>query len=237
MNCQEFLNSLDEAVLDRGELSPGVRQHAQQCTQTECRHAWSDFELLDRAVAAWQMHDRLLAESVPPVSPNSTAAAPPTTVAARSVPQQGTRREIPGGWLALTLAGVAVCSLVVVRLGSFPSALRTGGDEIASGKQESEAPAAIAAATPGGSLPEAAEEALVVRELSETYVGWIQNSTGRITDTVAYVLIQEPAEDRVVHPPLWWERLGENLEPLGEGLQRSFRDLLNSAPVEMGNAS
>ena len=237
MNCREFIENLDEVVLCRGELPSALQQHAQQCAEAECQNAWADFQLLERAVAAWQVHDQLLLEAVPPIRQHVSTGAATPRVASQPVPAKHNQHKAPGGWVAVALAGVAVCSLVAVRFGSFSTAPLPGTSESVAGRRLPGVPTAVASTAPADSLPAATDDALVVRELSETYVGWIQNSTGRITDTVAYVLIQEPAEERVVHPPLWWERLGENLEPLGEGLQRSFRDLLNTTPVDMGNAS
>jgi len=54
MNCQEFQRQLEQAVEHRCSPTAEVQQHGDECSQAACATAWSEFLLLDEAIAHWQ---------------------------------------------------------------------------------------------------------------------------------------------------------------------------------------
>lgn len=218
MNCTEFRTELEAALLTRQDVSSDVAEHGATCSHAECHQLWLDHVLLAPAIQAWQARESMLVvpqfrsvEPNPVVSPGRTEARP-----AASPPLR---------WGAVVLAGIALLSLISVF--SVPQSRKSAAIARKGGT-----PAAGHEQIADGSDGDAA-----IRELGETYVHWLQNSTGQITETVDYVLVNDSDSGMPTESPEWIKSLEQTWQPVGESLRETFGDLLPSTPVDMGNAS
>ncbi|MCA9030213.1 MAG: hypothetical protein KDA69_10540 [Planctomycetaceae bacterium] len=226
--CQEFRNALDELVLSRESAPLDVVQHGEHCPVAECQAAWEEFRLLNSAIATWQAREALMV--VPSFKIETTAPAVASSSTNKPLPE--TKRSEAGlaRWLALSVAGVALFSLLSLVGSNLRNDPQVATIEAPTTTDIVDPPVLVA-------VEETEEGNAAIRDLGTTYVSWIDGSTDRITDTVAFVLVEPSHDEGSTSHTGWLESLQQGWQPLESSLQETFQELLEPGSVDMGNAS
>jgi hypothetical protein len=236
MNCTEFKTAL-ELRQPAESLTPEISGHLDACRDPQCRQIWDDARLLDPAIAAWRRHapranrsDAVVArwrqERQPhvqgrTVSLNGHQPGWSTHRSGSSAAKPASRAP----WLAL--ASVVGLFVAVAVLSTGPASMDNFVDHRPGHRHhdpllDEGAPLIAMAETP------APEQAM--QDVGMTYVGVAQSATRIVTDFVMLTLgdsdeIEDPSVDRA-----WLEQWGQQLEPVGDGVDEAVDGLLESFP-------
>ncbi len=240
MNCTQFQNDLLETILRREPVSAELVIHGECCDVAACRAAWEEHCRLAPAIQAWQSREALL------VVPELTVPVPASMIDLPIAPVRAAAPVGPTsrlkGWLTVGIASLVLLSLFLVP-GPAPD------ERVVEQPLPTEVPGIL---EPAANTPRIASQSdrpdhdqhdigegdTAIRELSQTYVGWLQDSTGQITETVSFVVVDGTQEERShSERPGWVESLEQRWQPLEKSLQETFRSLLDVGTSDMGNAS
>ncbi|WP_437228890.1 hypothetical protein SH661x_001140 [Planctomicrobium sp. SH661] len=205
MNCVEFQSRLDQLVELRSDPDLDLRQHGEECGNSECRNAWADFELLHEAIPSW-LADVRQADMVRSVGVTSSI--------------QGHRLRARSMVTLLSLTVVAVAAFQVIRI---PRSEETGlavgpgfsmpRDVAVRGRAESTRQLRSLDAGKATSSADAVEQ----RGLS---IDWIAETPLQVSSSVAYMLLgnSEPAVE-APRRTNWLEGWQEQIIPSREDFE------------------
>ncbi|HWL09511.1 MAG TPA: hypothetical protein VNQ76_13970, partial [Planctomicrobium sp.] len=199
MNCLEFQTRLEQAVEERSPPTEELRLHASACRNAECRDAWSEFVLLDSAIKEWAIRDwKKTTHQVDFVD----------QILSRSIPQNRhlTKRQPERSFLykqkgAIGGSVAVVAMMLLLVWGTIP---RT---------------TPVATSSPS--------EIDGYQELGTLYISWVEGASAGVTGSVTSMLT--PATSRTTDDTVqtdstsWLQHWGEQLRPLEEELDRTFR--------------
>jgi hypothetical protein len=234
MNCTEFRTAL-ELRQPAESVTPEICGHLDACRDPQCRQVWDDAQLLEPAIAAWRRHtpradctDAVVArwrqERQPYVQSRTVSLN--GRQPGWSSHQSGNPVKSAGRspWLALAsvvglFAAVAVLSTGPGRMDHFVD--HRPGHRAHDPLLDEGAPLIAMTET-------APEQAM--QDVGLTYVGAAQSATRFVTDFVMLTLgdgedIEDPSVDRA-----WLEQWGEQLQPVGKGVNEAVDGLLESFP-------
>lgn len=231
MNCTEFRTAL-ELRLSSESATPELGSHRDACRDPQCRQAWDDAQLLNPAIAAWRrlapradctnaVVSRWRQERQPHVQAGSVSLNGHPSRNGSHALHAGGRSSWPAVASVVGLfAAVAVLCTGPGRMDHFVDH-RPGQD--ARGPLVEEAAPLIAMSEPPA-------PAQAMQDVGMTYVGVAQSATRIVTDFVMLTLgdsenIEDPSVDRA-----WIEQWGEQLQPVGEGVDEAVDGLLESFP-------
>ena len=235
MNCTEFRTAL-ELRQPAESVTPEISRHLDACHDPQCRQLWDDVLLLDPAIAVWRklapranctetVVARWRQERQPRVQNGNVSLNGQHVWSTHRSGNPVVKPASRAPWLAL--ASVVGLFAAVTALSTGPSRMDNFVDHRPGHHHhdpllDEGAPLIAMAETP------APEQAM--QDVGMTYVGAAQSATRFVTDFVMLTLgdsdeIEDPSVDRA-----WIEQWGEQLEPVGEGVDEAVDGLLESFP-------
>jgi hypothetical protein len=246
-SCTEFSQRLAEAVERRESADLAVlREHASTCA--ECRSAWLDALLVERAVAQWKkpvasagLTERILlhvaAETVPgglvgaEIQPATTGGSAPT-----SRPQRRTRTA------GLVLTALALCACVIVLLSRSPKqpnvVQRPQPVAVAQPQQlkVAQRPTEQRTSSPANDAP----VELLVADAGSAYLHLASDAAKAVT---AASLLVPPADvaNEPAHGPdgrdRWVDDVRREIAPVTHQLSHAFEFLIQAVPAKRAPAT
>ena len=205
MNCDQFYLELERAIESRSLPSLHLQEHAVTCQESDCRQAWSEYQLLEQAVAEWKDCD----ETVDLVDQVLRAYRDDALYPEDAPVPSSRQMPVNFGGIAVVVSLVLLLMLTVLR--STPPdeqrerlvANRPAEEPLV----EQEIPTAVS----GRSAEQLAE-------LGSAYGEFVEDATRRVTETGAFAFLDdEPsAREEPVAPAWlrkWQERLDRPFEP------------------------
>jgi hypothetical protein len=216
MHCSEFEARLTHAVeaRDSAELAR-LSEHLEACAAPECRALWSEQEWLARAIAEWRSQrppaprlvERVLKDLMRPCVDRSVA----------NVAAPLTKRRASGWGAVVTAAALLLAVGLMLRPTSHTASLarRTSTPSSLGTDVVPSSPSTLASSGDSPSAPVAIEPA------RESYVDLAHEATYFVTDLAMLVVPVDVAAEDDMSPEeaSWFNRLGEQLEPVKTGVE------------------
>ena len=232
MNCTEFRQSLE---LPSAASRSAAAAHLQSCQDAECQQAWTEAEWLDLAIAAWKgstprvdCGDRVVAQWKADRSA-TVSARPASAVRPVGSATRGGGGPAPAGSSWIVLASALAVLAAVALIGSSGTQQRDViADRDAGSAVDVHAP--DVPATVGPVIAESTPPDQGMQDVSLAYIGVAQNATRFMTDVVMLTFgdseeIEDPSIDQE-----WIDQWGEQLQPVGEGVDNAVDGILKSFP-------
>jgi hypothetical protein len=228
MSCREFHIELERAIERRQSPSAATVAHFSGCDEASCRSRWREYLLIEEAVALWKSADPAAESAELDLTPGVLARfrAP---VLSRETPggADAGRRSSGAGLISAVAATVTVaCVLFAISLrpgpvGTSPRSVDRLGESV---------PGSGRTVASGRTVP--LEEDPLER-LGMVSASWMQGATARVSDTVAFIFLDEepvgPGEGGT-----GWFGLFDDLPPLEEQFQRTLRTLFDAEDAGTG---
>ncbi len=252
INCTEFSRQLAEAVERRQSVdSAPLREHVSECA--ECRSAWLDALLIDRAVARWKkppapagLTERILSHVAS--APVASDAALEST---RVVPakQDVDSRPVPAGrrWNPVAGTLIAALTLGIVSMVYFGRPARQPilqQPEVAQNTRTIAAASAPAAKSDASrelkptSAPAAPVE-LMVADAGSAYLHLAGNAAKAVRAAAVLVPAADPVDD--APPPKaqepWGNDVSREIAPVTHQLSHAFEFLIQAVPEKRAPAT
>jgi len=234
MNCSRFKSQLQTQVEARALLSShGLREHLSECTDPACREAWLEACLLEQAIGEWtagipesNFGERVISElRLSAATSGAETPAPPVRVS-REIPSPAGRSS--SRWIVLSAALLVLLSLLAVL--TLPGPGTTPDSSIAESPTPPDANVAPPALDEPLLLVDAPPPQRDETELSTAYLGYAENATHFLTDTVALTLAGEEDIEDPTAAADWIHRVEARLSPLGENFDAALDQFLRTIP-------
>jgi len=214
MNCQEFQLQLEQAVEHRCAPTTEVQRHGNECPQSACAAAWSDFLLLHEAIAHWQ------SRPIRPIDQVSQAHSRAPAKALR-------RRTLTGRLTLLATCLLAVQLNFIKQTATSTSPLDPAVSEIHVGNSGGETfstshvPATELAASLAAEASHFASPGFIVN--------WIAGTPLQVSGSMALMLLGDRAQsgESTLHQTPWFSGWSEQLIPSAEDVEILRSLLLN----------
>lgn len=261
INCTEFKELLERAVESRQSLDSSVlRGHAALCS--ECRCAWVDALLIDRAAAKWKktivsvdLSDSVLYQLATERDEDSSRVTLTSEFATRvatstepSIAAPARRSGRSRKWLTRSatvaafgvLAGAACLAIAVGRFGGPLQSIKPRAIEVAKQSNASEPKLVLAAPTDKSRAANEAPVESLVRDAGSAYL----NLAGGAAKAVAAAAVLVPPADAPAAPDpqfkekdRWVDEVGREFEPVRRHLSQAFGFLIQAVPTEKAPAT